>query len=143
MNDCCSPTAIAAPPKKCKCPVNGIAYTEVSAQTILHHIKHPWQWATRSQGYYFCEDPDCDVVYFGEDGSILSKQDMRGSIGIKDASGDALICYCFAVSRADVLSDPALKEYVTQQTKDGLCSCKTSNPSGRCCLKDFPRNGKM
>jgi hypothetical protein len=28
---------------------------------------------------------------------------------------------------------------VMAQTKAGLCSCDTSNPSGRCCLKDFPK----
>lgn len=138
MHECCSPSAIAAPPKKCQCPVNGVECAEVSVQTIIHHLKDPWQWTEKNQGYYFCEDPACDVAYFGEDGSVISQQDVRGIIGIKDESPHALICYCFGVSRADALSNPAIRDYVSQKTKDGLCSCKTSNPSGRCCLKDFP-----
>jgi len=48
------------------------------------------------------------------------------------------VCYCFGVSRSDFRNDPATKDYVIAQTKAGLCSCDTSNPSGRCCLKDFP-----
>jgi len=140
MDDCCSLSGNAVPPKKSKCPVNAADCIEVSVQTIMHHIREPWQWAEKNQGYYFCEDPACDVVYFGEDGSVISKYDVRGIVGRKSQSPDALICYCFGVSRADALSNPASREYVIGKTKNGLCSCKTSNPSGRCCLKDFPRN---
>ena len=49
-----------------------------------------------------------------------------------------MLCYCFGVSRADFDRNPGTKDFVTAQTKAGLCACETSNPSGRCCLKDFP-----
>ena len=144
MSDCCSSScSAAAPPKKHKCPVNGIEYAEVSARTIIHHIKNPWQWTEKKQGYYFCEDPNCDVVYFGEDGSVISRSEVRTAIGIKDKSSDSLVCYCFGVSKAEAISNPSIKDYVIQSTRIGLCSCETSNPSGRCCLKDFPRDKKL
>ena len=28
---------------------------------------------------------------------------------------------------------------IVEQTKNARCSCETSNPSGRCCLKVFPK----
>jgi len=33
----------------------------------------------------------------------------------------------------------AIKAFVIQQTKEGLCACESRNPSGRCCLADFRR----
>lgn len=60
-------------------------------------------------------------------------------IGVKEASDDTLLCYCFGVSKKDFQSDLAIREFVVGQTKAGLCSCETSNPSGRCCLKNFPK----
>lgn len=58
---------------------------------------------------------------------------------VPDAPQDRIICYCFDIRLSDYLRDPALKEFVVEKTKAGLCSCKAMNPSGNCCLKDFPR----
>jgi len=52
-----------------------------------------------------------------------------------------MLCYCFGVSSADFERNPATRDFVMAQTKANLCSCETSNPSGRCCLKDFPKQG--
>jgi hypothetical protein len=140
MSDCCTPPAdTAAHPRKRSCPGHGGACAEVSARTIAHHLKQPWHWQDRGVQYYFCDDPACDIVYFGDDGSTIRKDQLRTAIGIKDAAPAALLCYCFGVTRADAARDPAIRNYVQQQTKLGLCTCDTRNPSGRCCLKDFPR----
>lgn len=139
MSDCCpSGNNPPTPPRKHKCPVNGIEYAAVPARTILHHLEAPWRWAAKEQGYYFCADPDCEVVYFGEDGSVILKAEVRTVIGIKERSPEAPACYCFGVSKAEALSNPAVRDFVVRQTGMGWCSCESSNPSGRCCLKDFP-----
>jgi Zinc binding domain len=143
MSDCCSTDKHTLSPKKSKCPVNGMEYIAVSAQTISHHIKSSWKWEEKKQGYYFCDDPACDVVYFGEDGSVVSKQALRQPVGIKEASPESLICYCFGVTKSAAAAEPNVRDYVIQQTKTGMCSCETSNPSGRCCLKDFPRQSNL
>lgn len=106
-------------------------------QTILHHLSRPWRRESEAQQYYFCDTPDCDVVYFAADGTRIYKTELRTVVGIKETSPAALLCYCYGVSRADA-ADPRAREFVVQQTKAGLCSCTTSNPSGRCCLKDIP-----
>ena len=140
MADCCTESDCKTThPKKHRCPVNGIEYAEVTARTITHHIKNSWLWQDKGQRYFFCDDPGCEVVYFGEDGSAILASQLRTPVGVKDASDDALLCYCFGVTRADALNDPEIRNFVVAQTKQGLCACDTGNPSGRCCLKDFPR----
>jgi len=82
---------------------------------------------------------DCDAVYFGEDGSVLGMGEIRGEIGQKRSGLDRLLCYCFGVTQGDAEADPSAKAFVVQQTKQGVCACDSRNPSGRCCLKDFPK----
>lgn len=140
MSDCCSlPNCHSSHPKKQRCPGNGKEYSEVSARTIAHHIQESWSWTPTATRYFFCDDPDCDVVYFGDDGSTIVTSRTR--IGVKKKADDSLLCYCFGVRNSDFQHNPAIKDFVKDQTKAGLCSCETSNPSGRCCLKDFPKAG--
>lgn len=140
MSDCCSTTdCSASQTQKHRCPVNGVAYREVPSKTISHHIARPWQWDDRGHAYYFCEDPECDVVYFSDDEEVILQSQLRTCVGKKSRSADAPICYCFGVSKADAMADVAIKAFVIEQTKLKNCTCDTSNPSGRCCLKDFPR----
>lgn len=139
MSDCCSQTATKKKsPRKYACPVNHHDYVHVPLKTILHHIKDSWKTTLKEQGYFFCNDPECDVVYFGEDDSTIIKSELRTTIGIKEKSQEALICYCFGIRMDDVIQNKKIKNFVMQQTKKGNCSCKTSNPSGHCCLRDFP-----
>lgn len=137
MTKCCSTSNTThTVPKKHECPVNGKPYRSVSPTTILHHISEPWNWINKPQGYYFCDDPDCEVVYFGEDNSIINQSSLRTEVGIKSNKASALICYCFGVTRSASLSQH-IKEFVIKNTKEKTCSCSIRNPSGRCCLKDF------
>jgi len=128
-------------PKKQRCPVNGQKCSEVSVRTIAHHIKEAWAWQPTAHRYFVCDDPACEVVYFGDDGSTILKSQLRTQLGPKETSEDGLLCYCFGITRRDFQRNPSARDYVVEQTKAGQCSCETSNPSGRCCLKDFPTPG--
>lgn len=142
MGDCCSPAGgPAGHPKKAFCPGHGGQCAEVAVRTIVHHLESAWAWQASAAHYYFCDDPECAVVYFGDDGSTIEKSRLRTRVGVKEKSANDLLCYCFGVSRADFLKNPATRDFVVAQTQTGLCSCATSNPSGRCCLKDFPGPG--
>lgn len=110
----------------------------MSARTIAHHMNRPWQWQSTSQFYFFCANPACEIVYFGDDGSRLLAAQLRTRVGNKQATGDALLCYCYGVTLDDVRNDPAIRDFVIAETRLGHCACETRNPSGRCCLKDFP-----
>lgn len=141
MSDCCSSSkSQVAHPKKSRCPACGSESAEVSTKTMVHHLKQAWAWNDLDCRHFFCDVPACEVVYFGENGSVALKSDVRTAVGAKDASEDALICYCFGVTRADARQDGRARAYVLAQTEQGKCACETENPSGRCCLKDFPRS---
>jgi len=143
MDACCSPLGChsSSHSKKHRCPANGQEYSEVSVRTIAHHIKTSWAWTPTASCYFFCEAPDCDIVYLGDDGSTIVTSQLRTRIGVKENNEDSQLCYCFGVCNSDFQHNPNIKDFVIKQTKAGLCSCETSNPSGRCCLKDFPRAG--
>jgi len=139
MSDCCSASStVGNAPKRYRCPINGKEYPAVSTTTILHHIKQPWSWNEKQQGYYFCDDPECDVVYFGQDSSIINSSALRTPVGIKQRSKISTVCYCFGITKSDAISNPHVKEFVIKKTKEHSCACGIRNPSGKCCLKDFP-----
>jgi len=137
MSNCCLDKSSASYPKKSNCPKSGHECGAVQSTTIKHHLKHPWLWEKKSQGYYFCADPGCPVIYFGEDGSIFEQSSLRTQVGVKQSGSDALLCYCFGVSKQDYLENTELIEFVKQETKSRSCACDVRNPSGRCCLIDF------
>ena len=83
MADCCTPTPQEKPaPKRHACPVNGKRYLDLPYSTVLHHIKEPWRYELKQQSYYFCDDPNCDVVYFGLDNSTINKASLRTELGL-------------------------------------------------------------
>jgi hypothetical protein len=142
MNDCCTNKAEDKPSTRASathcCPSNGQPYKSVKQKTLLHHILKPWLNKVTPQNYFFCTDPHCDVVYFGEDNSVFQTNELRTIIWQKTSDTNAEICYCFGVSETLAKLDKGIKNFIIKQTKQSNCSCETSNPSGRCCLKDFP-----
>jgi len=142
MTDCCTNTACdRTPPKTAVCPRNGRAYAGVERRTVLHHVRQPWAHTLAHQVYYFCDDPNCDVVYFGEDQSLLIRGDLRGEVGQKSQGLDKTLCYCFDINAADIQTKDVYvqaRAFVIEQTRNATCDCTVRNPSGRCCLKDFP-----
>ncbi len=142
MSDCCSSSSCHSQStlKKHHCPDCGTRCSQVSQTTILHHIKHAWNWQEKEQAYYFCGTPSCDVVYFGRDNSrVTQSEQLRTEVGVKTQSEQSVICYCFGVTYGDVKIQPDIKDFVIEKTKDHSCACETHNPSGKCCLKDFPK----
>ncbi len=145
MNTCCTKEGNSTEkkltnyPQSHTCPANGKPYRSVKRKTLLHHILHPWLNSLPEQGYYFCTDPECDIVYFGEDNTVFHTNELRTSIWQKSNDKNAAICYCFGVTKAIARLDKTIKNFVSKQTKESNCSCEVSNPSGRCCLKDFPK----
>ena len=140
MSGCNDSDSIESYPKMHCCPVNGERYASVKRKTMLHHVVAPWDMKFKEQGYYFCTDPDCDVVYFGQDNFIIGKSQIRTTIWQKSRNENADICYCFGVSQKKAHYNPAIKQFVTEQVKVSQCACEIRNPSGRCCLKDFPKH---
>jgi hypothetical protein len=139
MSECCSSQKPSKKnSKKQNCPDCGQACQPVALQTIFHHISQPWTYSLEEGAYFFCHNPDCKIVYFGANDSTIEKNALRTLIGIKEVIDTAPICFCFGIDRQTAQSDSQAKAFVVEQTKNGVCSCSTHNPAGRCCLKDFP-----
>lgn len=138
----CSATVI---PETAQCPADGRSCRRVELRTVLHQLKRPHVNRPTTQGYYFCDNQECDVVYFGQDGSVITRHDVRSEIGQKSRSSDRVICYCFGINEGEILGEighecsSSPKEFVIEQTRLHNCACDVRNPSGRCCLKDFPK----
>ena len=143
MSSCCSSSSNTEIPKRHTCPENSKEYISVPFQTLFLHLKKPWDFKFKNlkeQGYYFCSDPNCDVVYFGEDNAAIYKTELRSLVGVKEPKNDnALSCYCFDITHSEARNNTSIRDYVIENTKNGSCSCESLNPSGRCCLKDFPK----
>ena len=105
-------------PKRYKCPRNHKQYLEVPFSTVLHHVKEPWHLNLKEQAYYYCDDPHCEVVYFGLDDTTITKSMLRTKVGIKETAEDTLICYCFDITKAEAKSNKQAKASVLEQTKN-------------------------
>ena len=88
------------------------------------------------QDFWLCEDPDCSVVYFGEDGTLLQTSDVRVIPGFKgNPGGNDLVCYCFLHNRQDIedelraSGDTTIFDRITAEVKAGNCACEIRNPS--------------
>ncbi len=92
-------------------------------------------------GWRFCASPDCDVVYFSEDGATTFTQaQLKVSVGVKARTGERPLCYCFGHSVASIKEELRTKgrsdalDDIRAKMKDPGCRCEVTNPSGSCCL---------
>jgi len=116
-------------------------YPQISCRAVLHQIRQPWRRDLTAQQYYFCDDPNCEVVYFGDNQQVFLQNDLRQPVGQKSTAPDKPVCYCFDIRLTDLQTDNdriRLKSFVTEQTRSSACDCEIRNPSGKCCLRDFP-----
>jgi len=110
---------------------------------MLHQVQCPDNQTLIDGDYAFCANRDCAVAYFSTSTSIQKSQ-LRAF----QSNQDAMLCYCFDISESTYQAAlgngtaEAMKAFVVQQTKAGLCACESRNPSGRCCLADFRRMEK-
>ena len=83
MAECCGSGSNNAHSKKHTCPLDGYEYLEVPVSTIIHHLSKPWTWHAHDETYYFCDNPDCDVVYFSATNQIITQAQLRTDVGQK------------------------------------------------------------
>ena len=138
--DCCT-TANEAP-RRAACPGCGHEGDSVTLTTLCHQLATPWRDAPTEQQHYFCGQPGCEVVYFSHDGIRYLEQALRHPVGQKSDAPQRTLCYCYDIRYSD-LEDAArarqCRDFVVEETRHGRCACEQRNPSGRCCLRDFPK----
>ncbi len=127
-------------------PKSGTKGKNVKPVTLRALIKDEFRGHVANEAdYYFCDAKGCDVVYFTTDGRTISKQQLKVEVGVKEASGDRPLCYCFGHSVATITEEFRTKgrsdalEDIRRKMKDPGCACEVTNPSGSCCLGTFGR----
>ena len=128
------------------CPMNNQATHPVGRKTIESLINPESRTDLRPQPYYFCDAPDCDVVYVSATGDhVITKDLLTVRVGIKETEDPIPLCYCFGYDRQAVREDIRLKgdtdiqRIITERVKAGECRCEEANPSGGCCLGNVAR----
>lgn len=115
-------------------PVEGVTVKAILTVSALARYEH--------NAYRFCPDAQCSVVYFGEDGTVFTKADVRERIWQKEPPGRRTICYCFGENEADIAGEieqrghSAAAERVRAHITAQRCACEIRNPRGACCLGD-------
>lgn len=136
--DCCNTTT---PHSRVACPACGQPGEAVTTTTLLHQLATPWQQSLDRNPYYFCNQSACAVVYFNEVGTRFTGTQLRQPVGQKSTDTERPLCYCFDLRFSDMIdTDKArrCRNFVIEQTRNKVCACEQRNPSGRCCLRDFP-----
>lgn len=138
--NCCS--SAHEPPRRAPCPGCGEPGEAVTTTTLLHQLATPWQQRIADEPHYFCNQSACPVVYFDNAGQRFDSTALRQAVGQKSTAPGRTLCYCFDIRYSD-LSDEArarqCREFVLAQTRHKVCACEERNPSGHCCLRDFPK----
>jgi hypothetical protein len=78
-------------------------------------------------------------VYFGE-GEAFDRDEVAVPVFHKEPAGDRTVCYCFAISEADLRREivetgrSTAAHRITAHVQAGRCACEIKNPQGNCCL---------
>lgn len=92
---CCCEVSTSGGGSVCReCGNEGKAVKPVTLKSL---VKKPRLESVKAlDGFYFCETPDCEVVYFNNEQDIyLDKADVAVRVGIKETEDPIPVCYCF------------------------------------------------
>jgi hypothetical protein len=127
------------------CPVAGKPGRRVPPVTVRSLVRDERASETEGRDWFFCDLPDCPVVYFAQDGKTISKDALKVRVGVKEKDGQRPVCYCFGHTVESIRDEIAktgmstVLASITAKVKAGECSCETMNPKGTCCLGDVSR----
>jgi len=141
MSESCCTTTERGNELQC-CPASGslgqnVEWLTVAALTV--------EQVPPRQTFWLCRDKECDVVYFGENGTQLRAKDLRVLPGFKLEGDEGLLCYCFLYCLRDIKEDllkgnesPTV-EHIEAEIRAGNCACEVRNPTGKCCLGEVKK----
>lgn len=127
------------------CPVAGKPGKRVPVITVRNLVREERLPEVEGREWFFCDLPDCEVVYFAEDGSSLSKDALKVRVGSKEKAAPHPVCYCFGHTAESIEEEIAstgrstVAAAIAAKVKAGKCSCELLNPKGSCCLGDVNR----
>lgn len=122
------------------CPICGERGLRVLKVTVATHVPERF-WSHLSEGFYFCNNPACEMFYFNNvSKTYFLKDEVKTRFGLKEREPPRPICYCLQVTEEMIESEIIEKgccdslEDIVAFTRAGTGKwCLTTNPSGKCC----------
>src|SRR5687768_16713850 len=87
------------------CPANGRKGSPVALQTVKALLTETALQRLNRAAHRFCSDPDCEVVYFSDDGELYATRDIRVPVWQKEPAGARMLCYCFGENENDIRAE--------------------------------------
>jgi hypothetical protein len=140
MSSCCCTDKSSEPSR---CPSSASTGVAVDRHTVKALLTEIALRRLEAGAYRFCPEPDCDVVYFDDQGRCFRRADVRVPIWQKEPFGARMICYCFAESEASIRTEidahtlSSVVDRVRAHIDADRCACEVRNPRGSCCLGDL------
>ncbi|MFQ5525001.1 MAG: (2Fe-2S)-binding protein [Thermoanaerobaculia bacterium] len=131
---CCAVPAAGGEVRQC--PASGFDGKPVDWMTVAALTTGP---VPAKQEFRLCFDAECDIVYYGSAGAVLTAGDLNAQPGFKQR-GDGLVCYCFLHRKSDIARQleetgrTDVFESIKSEVEAGNCACEVRSPSGKCCL---------
>lgn len=125
------------------CPVGGSRGKPVPLVTLRSLVRPEHSAIVEGREWFFCDLPDCDVVYFTRDGRTLEKEALKVRVGLKEKDAPRPVCYCFGHSVESLREEIGRTGRCTaaasikEKIEAGECRCEILNPKGTCCLGDI------
>ena len=142
--DCCA-VAQQHAVSQTACPSCATVGRVVADETIQAILKPAQALSLLAVGRRFCGTPSCEVVYYGDDGRAVMKDEIPIRVGLKERDDPIPLCYCFGFSvddlRREVLETGrcTIPARIADEVRAGRCACEIKNPSGNCCLGEVNR----
>jgi len=117
----------------------------VPSSVIKHFVKDSVKTNIMTlEGFSFCTEASCLVAYF-KNTFVIQISDLKYSIGFKNDSYPATVCYCFDWTKEKIQEQieengktSALEE-IKEKVKNKQCLCEIKNPKGKCCMSDVKK----
>ncbi len=125
------------------CPVDGAPGSRVPLATVRNLVRPENREAEETEHqWYFCDRPDCEVVYFDARGRTIKKDLLKVRVGVKEKESPRTVCYCFNHTVESITEEiqstgkSSVAASIAARVKAGQCRCDLLNPKGVCCLGD-------
>ena len=114
---------------------------KVELLTVRALIQKDYIDTILEEGYSFCANPDCVVVYYAASSNgIIKKDRVKTRVGLKEKEEPRPVCYCFGTTVEDIhreireTAKSTVEKDISDKIEARLCHCEDANPEGRCCL---------
>lgn len=131
-----------------RCPGDGRPGRRVSLVTVRALVRDNQGTQLEGHEWYFCGEPDCEVVYFSNDGRLIHKAALKVRVGVKEKDAPRPVCYCFGHTVESIREEidrtgrSTVVDSVAAKVRAGDCWCESRNPEGVCCLGELARTVK-